>query len=90
MYFNIISTVLSQLLLSVKYEFQRISTILFQHYFNIISTLFQRIYRIKDVERRKLFQHYFNIFNPPGSLMQEHINHLQQLPQLLQVLPPNH
>jgi hypothetical protein len=69
MYFNIISTVLFQLLLSVEYEFQRISTDLFQHYFNIISTLFQHIHRIKDVERRKLFQHYFNIFNPPGSLM---------------------
>ena len=69
MYFNIISTVLFQLLLFVKYEFQRISTDLFQHISTVFQLLLQHIYRIKDVERRNLFQHYFNIFNLPGSLM---------------------
>jgi hypothetical protein len=69
-YFNrFISTLFQQYYFN-KYEFQRISTYLFQLISTIFQHLFQRIYRMKTVERRNLFQHYFNIFNPPGSLMQ--------------------
>ena len=68
-YFNrFISTLFQQYYFN-KYEFQRISTYLFQLISTIFQHLFQRIYRMKTVERRNLFQHYFNIFNPPGSLM---------------------
>ena len=69
-YFNSFISTLFQQYYFNKYEFQRISTYLFQLISTIFQHLFQRIYRMKTVERRNLFQHYFNIFNPPGSLMQ--------------------